>query len=196
MPVALQFGSKLIRDITRPEPSEIDVAEIRPRLAQIRRFSNNPISLTVFEHVRLCVLLSRALRMPDEITQYLYHHDDHEAIIGDIPGPLKALIAAHTNVLAEIENALDKAIWEARGKGYRLPGTADAFAKAHHIDKLAESLEWRLVMFQPKQPWNRPFPPEIDGIRQWLLDAAQDMRTCVFHCRIPAPKHTPQDMER
>jgi hypothetical protein len=187
MPLALTFGSKLIEDLTFPKPHEIDVDAIHTRLACIKRFSNNPDSLTVMEHVRLCVLIGRVLRVQKKILDYLYHHDDHEAFIGDIPGPVKALIAAHTSILGTLENDLDIAIRKARGETYDLPETAQDFNEFHHVDKLAETLEWQLVMGNPVAPWNRHVPVEIAAISGWLIATARSLETDVFTVALPSP---------
>lgn len=164
----LTFGHSYIKDITNPQPEEIDLREIRRRLESIRRFSGNPDSLTVAQHVRLCLLIGRKMGTSASALSYLAHHDDHEAIIGDIPGPLKDLIDSRTPILREIETALDFAIWRANGGDYALPWSMKQeqgqpiFEEAHRIDKLAETVEWRFVMGQPAMPWNRP-------MEDWLV---------------------------
>lgn len=178
----LTFGRKFIVNIEKPEPDEIDLDEIPRRLASIRRFSGNPDSLTVAQHVRLCLILGRRMGASDAVLSYLAHHDDHEAIIGDIPGPIKTLVDMHTDVLRRIETGLDLAIWRAHGGNYVMPWSMQEvhgrpiFEQAHHIDKTAETLEWQFVMWMPAMAWNKP----LEG---WMrVDAATMIAEA---CRVP-----------
>jgi hypothetical protein len=188
MPLALKFGSKLIEDLTSPKPHEIDVEAIHARLARTKRFCNDPDSLTVMEHVRMCVLIGRVLRVRRGLLGYLYHHDDHEALIGDIPAPVKALIATQTNVLAKLENDLDIAIWEARGRTYEMPETTQDFNDCYRIDKLAETLEWRLMMGSNTVKWDRLVPVEVAVISDWLVATAKSPEVDVFTVALPSPR--------
>lgn len=162
MSYALAIGNKLIRDIVNPTAEDIDVSELWPRLGVARRFSNNPGALTVLEHVHLVALLAEKHGMPEEIVKWCLHHDDHEAIITDIPGPLKSLIGEHTHILRVVEERLDSAICAARG----MVEPTDAQRRIVHIfDKMAESIEWQFVLCYTAEPWNLPIPwrkPEVD----------------------------------
>ena len=166
MSYALAIGNKLIRDIVNPTPEDIDVSELWPRLAVARRFSNNPAALTVLEHVHLVALLADKHGMPAEIVTWCLHHDDHEAIITDIPGPLKALIGEHTHILRVVEERLDSAICTARS----MVEPTDAQRRIVHVfDKMAESIEWQFVLCYTAEPWNLPIPwkkTEVDTMLQ------------------------------
>lgn len=172
----LTFGNRFIRDITNPRPEEIDVAAIQPRLRTMRRFSNNPEALTVAQHVKLAVAIAVRSGCDERVASYLAHHDDHEAFIGDIPGPIKHLISEHTRVLDVLERHLDLAIWEANGRSYYLPFAVPEVNTdpsiiadvAHHIDKTAETVEWLFVMGQPRMFWNKELP-------DWLVIDARSM---------------------
>lgn len=161
MTYALAIGNKLIRDIVNPTPEDIDVSELWPRLGVARRFSNNPAALTVLEHVHLVALLAEKHGMPEEIVRWCLHHDDHEAIITDIPGPLKSLIGEHTHILRVVEERLDSAICKARS----MVEPTDAQRRIVHIfDKMAESIEWRFVLCYTAEPWNLDIPIPMEDI--------------------------------
>lgn len=153
MKYSLLIGDNLIEDIMAPHHTEIDYDAIDERLRRIHRFSNDPRALTVDQHRRLVRKLAELAGENDAILQWCYHHDDHEAITGDIPGPLKALISQETGLLRGVEIALDRAICEARC----LRHPDDRVRRAvHKYDKAAETIEWVYKMGQAPAPWNAP----------------------------------------
>lgn len=90
---ALKIGDSLIADILNPQPEDMDLAAVAARLRVVHRFSNDPGALTVHVHRTLVRLVGEAHNASKKVLRWCYHHDDHEAITGDIPGPLKGLIA-------------------------------------------------------------------------------------------------------
>lgn len=156
-PVQLKIGRHLL-DVMDPRPELIDIAAIEDALWSIRRFSNNPRALLVRQHTKLVSTLAQIFGEPPEVVQWCEHHDDHEGIIGDIPGPLKtrinlAMAMSLTTTLDEIEQWLDGAICTARGIDYP---TVETRRRVHFYDKLAETLEWRFVLNEPFAVWNKP----------------------------------------
>lgn len=186
MAYALAIGNKLIRDILNPVPEDIDLQELWPRLSVTRRFSNNPDALTVLQHVHLVRLLADKMGMPGYVQWWCLHHDDHEAIITDIPGPLKALISQTTDVLMRVEARLDEAICLLHGEE---PPT-DALRRVVHVfDKLAETLEWRFVLGYPAETWNLELPFDDDTCRHLILLAVDHAeKACPPRERTPLVK--------
>lgn len=169
----LKVGDHLIRDIMNPTPGQIDLRAIDDRLGRMKRWSNDPAALTVKQHVNLVVLMMQERGEPEELIAWARHHDDHEAIIGDIPGPIKAIIAQETNILWRIEDGLDRAIATARG--VKLPSHTGRRI-IHRYDKASETAEWLWVMNQPPAEWNRALPPDITEDRmKELLQLARAM---------------------
>lgn len=167
MKYSLLIGGCLIDDIMAPHHTEIDYDAIDERLRRIHRFSNDPRALTVDQHRRLVRKLAAHAGEDDAILQWCYHHDDHEAITGDIPGPLKALIAQETGLLHGVEIALDRAICEARCLRYpddRVRRTV------HKYDKAAEAIEWVHKMGQAPAPWNAPMGVTDEFARELLAE--------------------------
>lgn len=159
MEYGLQIGGNFIRNILKPQPEEIDLEEIDLRLRVMHRFSCDPKSLTVYQHVCLATMLATRAGASDEVIQWTRHHDDHEGVITDIPGPLKQLIRRETPILQMIEDALDLAICQKRGIPYP---TMDVKHQVHQYDKLAETLEWTLVLGNPLAAWSQPIPKWLD----------------------------------
>lgn len=169
MPYSLLIGDRIILDIENPRPEDIDITAIKPRLARIQRFSNDHRSLTVWQHVYLVVTLATHFGESEEVLDWCLHHDDHEAVIGDIPGPLKSLIGNHSDILRRVEARLDEAICMARGANIPSWQTRRA---VHLYDKMAEAIEWTLHMGMPSEQWTAhvPLPVKV----QWqFLEAAQ-----------------------
>ena len=168
--VTLKIGAHLL-NLLDPKPELIDLSAIERSLWTARRFSNNPASLLVRQHTGLVAALATLMGEPFNVIQWCSHHDDHEGIIGDIPGPLKSHLnavmwAANRESLDDIETRLDWAICAAR----RIPiPTVELRDRVHFYDKLAETIEWRFVMGEPEAMWNKP-------VQNWLSEAvARDM---------------------
>lgn len=159
MSVSLQIGRFLV-DLTNAEATKIDLTAVEQNLWTVRRFSNNPAALVVRQHTKLVATLARLLARGADVSEvalWCEHHDDHEAIIGDIPGPLKHYINQMMNygpgpTLDHIEDGLDRAICMARGLTYP---TEEIRRKVHRFDKLAETLEWQFVLGHPPAAWNQ-----------------------------------------
>lgn len=163
-PVNLKIGRHIL-DVLNPKPELIDLDAIEDALWSTRRFSGNPRALTIRQHTSLVEALALRLNAAPAVVRWCWHHDDHEGIIGDIPGPLKhflnlAAIQGNTTTLDEIEIRLDAAICTARGIAFP---DSEVRKKVHFFDKLAETLEWRFVLNEPQAIWNQPY-------RNWLSE--------------------------
>lgn len=179
----LRIGQYFIRDLTDPQPEEIDVAAVIQRVSNIQRFSNNPSALSVRQHTRLCVHLLCCYYETEEcdwgqvlkqsMLTYAEMHDLPESITGDIPGPLKNLIGMHTGILDLIETRLLLAIYKARKIPRPLKHVPELF---HPFDKLAETLEWHYVLGNRIEPWCQPIP-------DWL--PVQKQKALLELCREP-----------
>jgi len=153
----LLIGGKVV-DLINPEPEQIDLTAIERSLWTARRFSNNPMALLLRQHTFMVRCLAVILNANPPAIRWAEHHDDHEGIIGDVPGPLKTYIensaAPGTISLSEIERRLDSAICGARG----IDEPTDVTRKeVHFYDKLAETLEWLFVLKRAPEPWNQPW---------------------------------------
>lgn len=170
--VTLKIGQHIV-DLLNPTPEMIDLDAIEDALWSVRRWSGNPKALTIRQHTMLVRNLAKRWGEPPQVIEWCWHHDDHEGIIGDIPGPLKHWINAqmepHQN-LNDLEDGLDYAICMARGINIPLTNVRRS---VHFYDKLAETLEWRFVLDEPQALWNRPFDSFFDdGTARKLIDDA------------------------
>jgi hypothetical protein len=162
--------------LTEFTAADVDLDLIERKLWNIRRFNGHPRALNVRPHTHLVRELAVRGNATEEVIRWAYHHDDHEGIIGDVIGPVEAIVRQHTPVLDELKDHLDVCICEARGIPVPSPGVK---RDVHFYDKLAESLEWQFGLghpdagFHPEWPsWLRPI------VARQLYDA---------HRSIPSP---------
>ena len=168
--MGLTIGKLHIHDLLNPQSAEIDLAGVDRNLRNARRFSNHPDALTLAQHQALTGLIAERDGAPEAVIEWAKHHDDHEGITGDMPGPLKAIISWHTTVLTEIEEGLDKAICARRGVLYP---TLETRMKTSYYDKAAETVEWLYVLMREPAPWTKPVPNWLNAeMAEALIDAA------------------------
>lgn len=151
---SLRIGSCVV-DLLDPQPEQMDLEAIWDNLTRTFRFTCAEGALAVSQHRLLVEDLARRAAEPPVIVRWAKHHDDHEGIIGDITGPIKALIKTRTNVLDAVEERLDWAL--CMKMGIPVP-TEEERRIVHFYDKLAETLEWRYILLRDPEPWNREFP--------------------------------------
>jgi len=98
-------------DLSAPTAEDIHVEDIARALAKICRFGAQATSFySVAQHV-----LEVAVLAPDNLKLAALHHDSHEAFAGDLPTPLKKLIASTSSVYEDICDRLDVVIAAAVG---------------------------------------------------------------------------------
>jgi len=142
-------------DLLNPQPEQIDLEAIAANLDKTLRWTSNPQALSVRQHQLAVGHLAEKAAAPPNVVDWCEHHDDHEGIIGDITGPIKAILAEHTPVLARMENRLDYAICVRRKANYP---SAETKGMVHYFDKLCETLEWRFILCREPMPWLRQLP--------------------------------------
>lgn len=146
-------GDHLIADILNPDPLEIDSDVIRQRLNAIQRYSQNPKALSVYQHC----LLVESLAVMDfgssedilsrNVRYWALHHDDHEAIVGDLAYPVKSILRTESHLFDEICDSLDRAICFANGMMYPTPYQMGVVKE---YDRKADTFEWEFVLGMDK----------------------------------------------
>lgn len=121
-----------IVDLTKFSPDDYRLGDVATCLSRINRFSGHthwPYS--VAQHAVIVSYLC-----PPWAAFHGLHHDDHEAFLGDMPGPLKA--GCVTDLWYELEDRIDAAIWTA----LRTPEPGvDAYRAVKNADRWALRLE-------------------------------------------------------
>lgn len=134
-------------DLAEPTPGMIDLPDIAHALSRIRRFNGHTgVNCSVALH---SVILSYAVTAPH--ARHALLHDAHEAYIGDISSPLKALLG---RAVKDIERRIDAAISERVG----IDLSPCSFVKNADLSHLKYEKE----TFLP--PCDRPWPC-LDGVR-------------------------------
>jgi hypothetical protein len=122
-------------DYSDPRPEMIHVEDIARALSQTPRFGGHQSRFySVAEHALLVHRLVGAVAGP-ELAFAALHHDSHEAYLGDIPTPLKALIGRRYATLARV---VDLAI------AARFDMVGDACDFHHDIIKAADEQALRM----------------------------------------------------
>lgn len=104
-------------DFLRPLASDVCWPFIAHRLANIQRFTGHPLALSVAAHSWMVAEAMRGDGHPPVVQLVGLLHDAHEAYTGDITAPLKQAMrdVAMMDVMAGIQDGLDRAIYEAAG---------------------------------------------------------------------------------
>tara|TARA_B100001939_G_scaffold348092_1_gene372560 strand:+ start:3187 stop:3903 length:717 start_codon:yes stop_codon:yes gene_type:complete len=166
-------------DLLDPQPEDIDFNVIAHSLAkQCRWTGHTNLFYSVAQHSFLM-----AQHMPQPLQAYALLHDAHEAYIGDIPHPLKAIMGPHLNTVTE---RLDAAIHAAAGLDWPLSPhhknmihMADrAMARAEAEDLLRtdpaednhfDSLPSRLVPHIRPVAWDRALDIFLDHLQRYVF---------------------------
>lgn len=169
-PLTLRIGRHAV-DLRHPTADQIDLDALEANLDKTLRWTSHPDSLSVRQHQIGVAALAELGRASPRVIEWCRHHDDHEGIIGDITGPVLALIADETPVLARLANRLDNAICEARCISRPSAGVRQ---EVHFYDKLCATLEWLYVLNMERTPWCYNLPAWLD---------AEEARGLMIHCK-------------
>lgn len=107
--MGIRGGGMVFLDEIRPSDFEPEV--IARSLAYENRYAGNYGNYSVAQHaVLVAKVIEKALDgSPQEVLAGL-HHDDAEAITGDMPAPVKRYLRAYTDVFDDLCDRIDRAI--------------------------------------------------------------------------------------
>jgi len=145
--IDIYCGEKRIVDILAPRHEEIDLEHIEFALRNIRRFSCHQKALLVHDHRALVWQLAYDDMAPAEVLEWAWHHDDHEAVIGDIVTPMERALSSPT--VDWIKARLDVAIADAQGIARP---TEAVYERLKTYDRRAATIEWTEIMGYPHDP--------------------------------------------
>lgn len=147
-------------ELQRPEATDISLDTLAHGIAHICRYLGHTYRFySVAEHSVLAAMLA-----PPEVRSLVLLHDLHEAIVGDVPSPLKPLLGA---AFAELEGAWEAWVYE-RFLGHRLDSEERAAIKLADLRALALErviFGWKDVEWWPPIPVDAPRIPDDDWAR-------------------------------
>jgi hypothetical protein len=176
MSFEIYFNNHLI-DLENPGTEWVSMEAIDRRLSQIKRFSNHPHALNVLQHEHIVARLvswyvgAHAVSNTPNLMTWARHHDAHEAVIGDIPQPVKAYIRSHTDALERIEHGLDLSICEVLGITYPSPAV---LAVVKYLDRIAMAMEWRFCLGRDPHPSHPAIPFSDDSAIALINEVRHD----------------------
>lgn len=174
-PIIMLCGDIMIEDMMNPRAEEIDLEHIEVALRQTYRYSARKDSLTVHQHRVLVRLLAEWDDADPMVVDWAYHHDDHEAFVGDLASPFKTLLRRHTKVYDTLVDRFDTAICMRRGTWPPSQSTREA---VDVYDKASAVIEFMVGFGMPFDdrwchPWAKTIP---DAVAVQLFNIAKSAR--------------------
>lgn len=123
---------------------------------------------TVAAHAAVCAQVALKLGWERRFAKHCLHHDDAEALVGDMVSPLKRQLAEFAN----FEDAAHQSI--ALSAGYKLPSTEEEVAKVKLVDYALLEAERRLL--------KAPLTPGLTWNIEYDRDAAREAEYLVYQC--------------
>lgn len=155
-------------ELQRPEETDVSLDTLAHGIANICRFQGHTRRFySVAEHSVLAAVLS-----PPESRALVLIHDLHEAIVGDVPSPLKPLLG---EAFAALERSWESWVYE-RFLGHRLDDEERAAIKLADVRALA--LE-RVIFGWKDVEWWTPIPAAAPRLHDddWAKNARDRLRT-------------------
>lgn len=157
-------GARIILGDSSPQPIN-PLVDIAGPLSKIVRYSGQQLTpddvWTVGAHVLACEEFARRMGWPLVVRWLCLHHDDEEAVIGDIVAPVKAYIRAQGGGNALSQLSMCAQAIAVRAWGGRMPrtfGTVDATGETEadlirRADLAVLHGERLVLMAKPPHPW-------------------------------------------
>lgn len=167
-PYCIQTGIGFY-DFEEPDRSTVSMEEIAHSLAGIRRWNGQTTPyISVAQHV---CLVSDWLyeEIGDPLVAYYgLHHDDHEALRGDIPSPRKRFLKKHKMLFEGEEVSEDTFIYgKLLGIPYPVPEDIEKKVKLADLISLVTEKRW---LKPDTVTWPPGFPP-IEGLKPLSKEA-------------------------
>jgi hypothetical protein len=169
-------------DLRNPKPDEMNLRAIAGQIAKINRWAGaTQLPVSVAKHTVLVASLCDI-----EVRPFALLHDMHEALLGEIPQPVKVTLQemGASDHLDRLQAALDEAITLAAGLPWPWPAAATAAVKAADLRALAT--EWRDFTNHPLPDWASHYPPSPRALRgsSWAMD--EQALVTELHTHLPA----------
>ncbi len=144
-----------------PVPAEVYIEDIAHALSLLCRFNGHCLRFySVAEH---CVRVSRVLDDDRDAALWGLLHDAAEAYVGDVPRPVKRLLARFD----EVEDRILRVVLTKYGLGWPAP------AAVWRADDQLLVTEARDLMHEPPEPWGLAATPLPAAIEPWPPEEAR-----------------------
>lgn len=180
-------------DLLNPRIDDVDFSTIATALSRIPRFlghTNGSEILSVAQHcVEGALAIERDGHPPGTAAAFLLH-DAHEAYTGDITAPVQKALGRYMfdmtggmcgmypgtirGVIAEMQNRIDSAIYQAAGLEWPIP--AAVVAVVTEYDARMCVTEARARLDAPPFPWGEPYASAapLEGVDVWSSSQEQN----------------------
>jgi len=167
---SIQTASGIYFDLLAPRVADVSILDIARALSQINRYTGHTRApYSVAEHS------VRASRLVDpQYALVALLHDAHEAYVGDVSRPLKAVMP----IYREIELGVQLVVLEAFGLETWIP------TQVKWADRYMLAWERRDLMLEQETPWAATadievkYAPRLDP---WTADEAMEQFLARFH---------------
>lgn len=122
-------------NLVEMDPESLDIRDVAYALSQIPRFGGHlPRRYSVAQHsIDVC---RRVAHLGREVRLQALLHDASEALLGDLPSPVKALLPDY--------RALEQRVMETMSRRFGFPWPL--LPEVKHADRMALEDEWRVLM--------------------------------------------------
>lgn len=154
--MGVRGGKRVFLD--NPQPEDFEPELTARTLASETRYSGNYGDYHVAQHaVLVSRVLERALKAKPYVVLAGLHHDDSEAVTGDLPKPVKTWLKLQTDVFERLESSLQDAV----DKRYQI-NTRDPLVKK--ADEIV--FHWEVMrLVPPEARWMyEPLPVVPEGL--------------------------------
>jgi hypothetical protein len=108
---AIELCSGAFLDLANPQAADITLADVARGLSRTCRFAGHTrVFYSVAEHARLVAAHLEARGASLEAQLCGLHHDDHEAFLGDVTRPLKAMLPEYRTISDRMQTAIEEAL--------------------------------------------------------------------------------------
>lgn len=160
-PFCIQTGQGFY-DFEEPDRSTVSLEEIAHSLNGIRRWNGQTTPyISVAQHVCLVADWLELEYGDAKVSYYGLHHDDHEALRGDIPSPRKRYLKKHKMLFEGEEVSEDTFIYgKLLGVPYPVPEEIEHKVKRADLMSLVTEKRW---LKPDTVVWPPGFPP-VEGL--------------------------------
>lgn len=167
---SIQTASGIYFHLVEPRVDDVSILDIARALSQINRYTGHTrVAYSVAEHsVRASKLVDHSYALIALL------HDAHEAYVGDMSRPLKALLPAYR----EIEQGVQRVVLEAFGLPAWIP------TQVHWADRYMLAWERRDLMLEQETPWAATAEIEVKYapcLEPWGADEAMERFLDRYH---------------